>query len=125
MDIYKEMRAFRRTDETLRKWNLFMRAEGNISKGGGKFTERYVTLLGGTRLVPFNSSHELTITGTIITDNGLEGVATFNRSGLTSTTVVDINYVPPQVEVIVVTIGSGVTAQDKTDIAVSVWNHTQ
>lgn len=113
MDIYVEMRALRRTDETLRNYDLFMKAAGNESKGSGKFTERYVILLQGTRIIPYDTSHELTITGTIITDAGTEGIAVFDRSTLSPTTIVDINYVPPQVEVITVSTGSGLSpAQD-------------
>jgi len=112
IDIYKEMRVLRRTDETLRNYDLFMKASGNESKGGGKFTERFVTLLLGTRLVPFDTTHEITITGTIITDDGQEGIAAFDRATLSPTTVVDINYVPPQVEVIEVATGGLTVAQD-------------
>lgn len=129
IDIYKEMRILRKNNESLRFFDLFMRASGNSPKGGGKFTERFVTLLLGTRIVPFDISQELTITGTIITDIGTEGVAAFDRSSLTPTSNVHINYIPPQVEVIQITTGSGVTAQDKIDIALmtstEVWNHTQ
>lgn len=110
MDIYREMRALRRTDESLRKWNLFIAAFGNVPKGGGKFTERYIQLLEGTRIIPYDISHALTVTGTIITDDGQEGVACFDRTPLSGSTVVDINYVPPQVEVITVSSGSGLDA---------------
>jgi len=53
VDIYKEMRTLRLNDETLRPFDIFMKAYGNISKGGGKFTERYVQLINGTRISPF------------------------------------------------------------------------
>lgn len=102
IDIYREMRALRRSNESLRSFDLFMRADGNIPKGAGKFTERYVTLLAGTRLVPFDTSHDLTITGTLISDDELEGNQCFDRSSLSPTSTVNINYFPPQVEVIVV-----------------------
>lgn len=114
IDIYKEMRALRRTSETLRNFDLFMKASGNESKGGGKFTERFVTLLLGTRIVPFDTSHELTINGTIITDDGTEGIAAFDRSSLSPTTLVDINYVPPQVEIITVPTGTGLSTEQNT-----------
>jgi len=61
------MRTLRRTNIALRAYDLFMKADGNVPKSTGKFTERYVTLLGGTRLVPWNATHAITITGTIIT----------------------------------------------------------
>ncbi len=112
IDIYKEMRTLRRTDEDLRKYELFMAAFGNVDKGGGKATERYVQLLLGTRIVPYDTTHVLNIIGTIITDDGQEGVYCFDRSPLTSTTIVDINYMPPQVEVITVPGSGGATPQE-------------
>lgn len=107
IDIYKEMRTLRRTDESLRKYDVFLEAKGNEPKGGGAFTERYVICLQGTRIIPFDVTHQITITGTIITDDGQSGISCFDRTPLTPTTVVDINYVPPQVEVIVISGGSG------------------
>ena len=108
IDLYKEMRELRRVDENLRKYNLFMEASGNVPKGSGKFTERLVTLLEGTRIVPYNTSHITTVIGQVITDDGQGGVACFDRGPLSPSVVVDINYVPPQVEVIQVSSsGSG------------------
>lgn len=122
LDIYQEVRLLRRTDESLRKFNNFMIMSGNVAKGGGKFTERYATLLEGTRIVPYDTSQSLTINGTIITDDGQEGIACFDRAPLSPNTIVDINYVPPQVEIIVIDSGgSGITDQDKDDIRDRVW----
>lgn len=107
IDIYKEMRALRRADENLRKYDLFMEAVGNEPKGAGKFTERFVKLLDGTTIIPFDSSGSLTITGTIINDAGQEGIPLFDKDVLSVGVEVDINYVPPQVEVIEVNVGGG------------------
>lgn len=113
IDIYKEVRNLRASNEELRKYDNFIAGKGHIPKGGGKFTERYTILLKGTRIVPYNTSHVLTITGTIITDDGKEGVYCFNRSLLDQEVTVDINYVPPQVEVIAVQTG-GLNDQQNT-----------
>jgi len=112
--IYQEVRALRRTDESLRKFDMFCTMFGKVAKGGGKFTERYLRLNNDCRIVPFDTDHELTITGTIITDTGQEGTACFDRSPLSVATIVDINYVPPQVEVIEGSGGggSGATPQE-------------
>ena len=60
-------------------------------------------------------SHVLTITGIMITDDGQEGIACFDRTPLSGSTNVDINYIPPQVEIITVIGGSGLSvAQDET-----------
>jgi len=100
IDIYTEMRTLRKDDENLRKFDLFMSGHWKVPKGGWKFTERYAKLLDWTRIVPYDTTHELTITGTIITDDWQEWIACFDRTPLTSTSIVDINYVPPQVEII-------------------------
>jgi len=108
IDVYKEMRTLRRSTESLRKYDRFLDAAGNVSKGGGKFTERYVIEIDGTRIVPYDQTQTLNVIGVIITDDGQEGVACFDRTPITAT--VDINYVPPQVEVITVVGGSGLDA---------------
>jgi hypothetical protein len=132
LEIYQDMRALRRTDESLRKFDLFMSMSGNVAKGGGKFTERYVTLL-NTRIVPYDTSHVLTITGTIITDDGFEGIFAFDKTPLSATTTVDIAYVPPQVEVITVSTGGALTVEQDAKLTQisnessvmpeSIWNY--
>jgi len=113
MDIYKEVRTLRRLNEDLRKYEMFISAFGNVDKGGGKATERYIQLNSGTRIIPYDVSHVLTITGIMITDDGQEGIACFDRTPLAGSTNVDINYIPPQVEIITVIGGSGLSvAQD-------------
>jgi len=141
IDIYKEMRTLRRNDEELRKFDIFIKSYGNVPKGGGKYTERYIVLQQGTKIVPYNESHYLTITGTILTDDGQEGIFCFNRDVLDDNVTVDLNYIPPQVEVIVVDNGSGgsggtsgglttdehnqlMSLSSKEDIATEVWKNT-
>lgn len=114
IDIYKEMRTLRRIDENLRKYDLFLGAAGNVSKGAGSFTERYVVCLNGTRIVPFNISQQLKVVGTIITDEGTSGRDCFNRLPLGANVEVDIDYQPPQVEIIQVSSGSGLSNQQNT-----------
>ena len=114
LEIYQAVREFRRNDEELQKYDNFMRGDGYISKGGGKFTERYFTLLDGTRIVPYDVTHVLTITGTLLTDDGQEGVFAFNRTPLSVGVYVDIQYIPPQVEVITVQAGSGLSDTQNT-----------
>jgi len=112
IDLYKELRTLRKVNEALRMFYPFLAAKGYDPKGGDKYTERYVVCLHGTRIIPYNVSHTITVVGTIITDDGQEGIACFDRTPLSPTTKVDINYVPPQVEVIRVSVGSGLTAEE-------------
>ena len=121
IDIYKEMRTLRKTNKELRKFDVFLTAYGHVSKSAGKFTERYVMEMNGARIIPYDTSHTLTVTGTIITDDGQEGIDCFDRTPLSSTTIVDINYNPPQVEIIEVKTG-GLNEQDKNDIIKGVWS---
>ena len=99
-----------------------MEAEGNEPTGPDTSTQRFVRLLDGTRVVPFDTTQVLNVVGTIITDDGQSGVSCFDRSPLSQSTVIDINYTPPQVEVIRIVSGSGVTEQDKTDIKDLIFN---
>ena len=114
IDIYREIRQLRRTDETLRPYDMFMTYKGAEKKNpdGSNRTGRYGVLLGGTQIVPYDTSHSLTITGTLITDTGLEGTHCFNRSYLSDGVVVDIDYVPKQVEIIVIHGGSGLSTEE-------------
>jgi hypothetical protein len=109
IDIYKEYRTLRKDDETLRVWAPLMLAKGNDAKGSGKYTERYVVLLDGARIIPFDTDQTLTVVGTVITDDGQEGIACFDRLPLSGTTIVHINYVPPQVEVVTISTGDAAT----------------
>lgn len=123
MDIYTEMRALRRTDENLRKYDLFLSGEGKVPKGGGSFTERYVICLDGTRIVPYDTSHTLVVISGIITDDGQQGIACFDRTPLSPATIVDIDYQPPQVEVIEIITGGGIGTP--AEVADAVWDALQ
>lgn len=105
-ELYREERALRRVDEALRRHPKFMVMEGNIPKGGGKFTERYLVLLGGTKIIPWDVDSTVAVTTTLIGDDGsAEGPGQFDRSGTASN--VDISYSPDQVEVRVIEPSTG------------------
>jgi len=113
LEIYQELRVLRSTTESLRPFDMFAVMQGHEPKDqtGTKFTPRRLVLQLGTRLVPFDTDQTLTIIGEIISDDGFEGTALFDRTLLSPTTNVDINYIPPQVEIIEVsTTGSNVNS---------------
>ncbi len=112
IDLYKEVRALRKLDETLRPFDMFLQAFGNVEKTSTSATERYVVTYLGTKIVPYDTTHTLTIIGTVITGDGTSGVYCFDRSLLSVSTIVDINYIPPQVEVITVSVGSGLSVAE-------------
>lgn len=68
-DLYHEYRHERRTNEDFRKWEPLLRAEGNVPKGAGAYTPRYVVLLNGTKIVPANDTLQINQLGDMITDN--------------------------------------------------------
>lgn len=116
-DLYRELRALRRTDETLRPYDVPLVASGNVAKGGGKFTPRLVTFRNGWKVVPEDVSHTLNVTGEQITDEGESGPAAIDFAPLSASSKVVVNYEPPAAEIIEREVGSGVTEQDKDDIA--------
>jgi len=127
LGIYQEMRALRRTTLILRGYDVFCKMGGSVPKNpsGSKRTERYLILLGGTQIVPYDTSHTLTVSGTVITDTGLEGVQVFNTLNLSAGVAVNINYTPKQVEVIVVNTGGGGTlTQVEHDKLLSLNNYS-
>lgn len=83
-DLYHEYRNRRRLDiDGIRKYNPLLRAEGNIPKGGGAFTPRYVVLLEGCKIVPFNETLQLNQLGDMITDDPDTDATLYDISNLT------------------------------------------
>lgn len=121
-DLYRELRALRRTDESLRPFEMPLVASGNVAKGGGKSTPRLVTFRNGWKVVPEDVSHTLSVTGEQITDDGQSGPAAIDFAPLAATSKVVVQYEPPAAEIIEVETGSGVTPQDKADIARLMWD---
>ncbi len=111
-DLYREYRNQRRLDENLRKFDALIRAEGMVPKGGGKFTPRYVVLLEGTKIIPYDETGVLTQNGEIITDDPDVDATIYDVSLLTVSKVVLI--APSEAEVIEIDVGggSGASAQE-------------
>ena len=99
-DIYTEIRHLRRTDESLRPYDMPVFAFGNIPKGGGKFTPRYAQFNHGWKVVPEDVSHTLFVNGEQITDDGQSGPAAIDTDILSPGTSVIIQYEPPAAEIV-------------------------
>lgn len=83
-DIYKEYRNARGLEiSNIRKYNPLLKAEGNVPKGAGAFTPRYVVLLEGTKIVPFDETLQLNQLGDMITDDPDNDPTLYDISGLT------------------------------------------
>jgi hypothetical protein len=108
-DIYKEVRFIRRQDVSLRVMQVPVTADGNVAKGGGRFTPRYAVFRNGWRVVPANETHDLLVSGEQITDDGQSGLAVIDRLPIDPENKVGIEYTPPAAEVIVINGGAGLT----------------
>lgn len=121
-DVYREERQLRADNEALRKFDKFIMAKGNESKGGGKATPRYAILLKGTKIVPFDEAGLLIVTGEVITDDADNDPTTVVTDSLVNKK--DVYFKPPTAEIIYVSVGGGGTC-DIDAIAKAVWEHTQ
>lgn len=109
-DIYREYRTERASNEAFRVWEPFMTAEGNEPKGGGKFTSRYLLLLDGVKIIPFDEANEISVTGEVLTD---DQTTPFDTSTITNPVI--INYAPPDTELVEIG-GSGLTPDEQQRI---------
>jgi len=114
-DIYHEYRYNRRTDEDLRKYEPLLRAEGNIPKGAGAFTPRYVVLLDGTKIVPYDEVLRINQLGDMITDDPDVDPSLYDTSTLTVPKVIFIK--PSEAETILIEVG-----MSSLEIGQAVWN---
>lgn len=94
-DLYADYKALRAADESVRPYNSFMRAEGNLPKGGGRFTPRFTMLLEGTKVVIPPGVSEVKVTGELLTD---DGSSPFDTSLVTGPCI--INYQPAEAEIV-------------------------
>jgi len=93
---------------------MFVEAIELIKKAPGEFTSRALILLLGTRIVPFDEPTLQTITGELLSDQGISGAELVETGTLVNK--VRINYVPePGQEVVEVEIpGPGLNDADRT-----------
>ncbi len=125
-NVYTESRTRRRLNVNgERGFDRMILMFGNES-AGGSLTPSYVDLANGVRIVPYDVSHRplLTPTPLISRSEDLKGRDLFDRSSLSAGVEVDVDYEPRLVgyKLIEINTGSGVTEQDKIDIAASVKN---
>lgn len=121
IEVYKEVRALRRTTESHRKFKPIIVAGGNVEKIIGQtYTPSYVQLLYGCRIVPYNASHRITLIRDTFTDDGLAGRDCFDRTPLSASVEVDIDVQVDKIEIVKVATGGGAsyTLQQISD---AVW----
>lgn len=111
IDLYREYRIQRRTDEAFRAWDPLLEMSGAVSKGAGRFTPRLMTLLDGAKIVPLDVTHTLTITGEIITDDADVDPSIIDTASLSAASKVQVNYQPAEAEIIQIVGGSGLSSE--------------
>jgi hypothetical protein len=103
-DLYTEYKQYRTATDEFKKFQAFMEAGGNVYKytnnGVDYHTPRYVRLLAGCKIVPFDEETIIRVTGEIFTDVG-DNV--FDLDGLGNP--VDVIYKPPVAELLKVYVG--------------------
>lgn len=117
-DLYPEYKTLRQTNEAYRQYDAFMEAQGNLPKGGGKFTPRFLMLLGGTTLVIPDGVTKVVITGEILSDTQGEVLDTSELSGPCV-----IEFAAPNAEIIAVNTGGG-SSYTLPEIRDAVWSKT-
>lgn len=132
-DLYAEYKNKRRLDESFRAWEPLLIASGNIKKSSTKATPRYLVLLKGCKVIPYDEEGDLWQTGDMITDSP-EIDPTLYDTGLLNNSV-RIFISPPEAEIIYVSTGSGLSPEQNTklmdlpdalDNAQAVWdNHSR
>jgi hypothetical protein len=112
IQVYRDVRALRRTTADHQKFKPIIVAGGNLEKiPGVAYTPRYVVLLDGCRLVPFNVSHSLKLIRDTFTDDGFAGRDCFDRTSLSASTAVNIDVDFPEIEIRQVVVGGSLLTE--------------
>lgn len=117
-DIYKEVRYMRRINDALKNFDVFVTAGGNVKKlaDGSKRTSRYA-IFQNCKVVPQDVSHDLAVTGEQLYTNIVDGEPIgsgslcIDKTMLSAGVDVNIDYAPPDTEVIVMITGSGLSQE--------------
>ena len=113
-DIYREYVAERRLSEEFRKYYPFMVASFTTFKynkdGVDYYTPRYIQMLDGAKIIPYDELNIIDVTGEIFTDDGTDPIKLD-----TLTNGVKINYKPPEAELIKVETGVSGLTQEESD----------
>jgi hypothetical protein len=114
LEVYREVRALRKATEEHRKFRPMIVGGGNIQKTATSFTQAYVQLLNGCRIVPANVGGRIRLVRDTFTDDGAVGEACFDRTNISSN--VDIDVAVLAVEIRTVS-GSGASSGLTTEQA--------
>lgn len=113
-DIYTEYKNERLVNEDFRKWNPLVRAEGNIKKSITKATPRYLVLMSGTKIIPYDEDADLYQTGEMITDDPENDPTLYDTASIVSS--VRFFIAPSEAEIIYVSTGSGLSPDERSKL---------
>jgi hypothetical protein len=117
LDVYREVRVLRRTNNAHRNFKPIIEAGGNITKiTGTSYTPAYVVLRYGCRVVPYNSPHKLRLIRDTFTDDGFAGRDCFDRTSLTYSVDIDVDF--PEREIREVSVGGSTLS------AADIWQYS-
>jgi hypothetical protein len=107
LEVYKEVRALRVSNLAHQKFRPIIVAGGNLPKITGQTaTPIFVQLLYGCRIVPYNvGNHTIKLVRDTFTDDGFAGIGCFDRSTLTNSVDIDVDF--PEVEIRYLSTGGG------------------
>lgn len=118
LDIYREIRELRVSTAAHRNFKPIIIGGGNVQKTLSTFTPRYTQLLHGCRIVPYDTSHTITITRETFTDDNVSGVDVFDLSPLSPGVGVNIFIDVQEVEIRIIETGvSGLTPTESAQLA--------
>lgn len=121
LDVYREVRALRRTTAAHQKFKPLIEAGGNIEKiAGQKYTPAYTRLINGGLIVPYNASHKVRLVRDCFTSNGSAGRDCFDRNPLDANVVVDIDVDIQEVEIRQIAVSGNEYSLEQ--ISTSVWS---
>lgn len=111
LDVYREVRALRRTNVAHRNFRPIIEAGGNLVKLPGiSYTPAFVILAAGCYIVPYAQAQRLKITRDTFTRDGRAGTDCFDRTQSSANIDIDVDF--PAIEIREVSTGgsSGPTA---------------
>lgn len=119
-----DIKALVSANATYQGYKMPTSAEGNVSKGGGKYTPKFVFMQTSWRWVPYALvSHTLYLKAeSISSTEGLTDSFLFDRSTLSPSIYVDI---VPDYEKIEIREVNGLSDADGDTIATKVWTYTR
>jgi len=111
-DMYSEVRSIRRVDESVRRMDNPVSAQGN-EPAGSNFTPRRAVMNNGWRIgIEYPSNSTLAITGEMISDDGFAGAQLVKLDFMPVGISALVNYTPPSSEVITTTTVTTVVTGD-------------